>query len=533
MERVRKKEAFSLFILPNGFCAFCAFLFFLSGVVFLEAVGAKPRSDTTVALSFLCTAAFAAGIYFSGAKGGILILIFVILLVGVSRFGKRINKEKLLPLLLVVLLILVVGILVLVVPPERLPPSVSVRAMYWRSALKMVFDNPCGVGLGNFAHFYGAYKDIRAEDVKCAHNILVTFATEAGPIASCFLALLIFLIWRSVSGEWHNEESKGKARIKFLSGAFGGSFALLLSCILGFTGASNINPPNVLFALSAVWLLLFLLFWRADFLSSFKRWRTAVVGAFFIGVFSCLIDFNGNEGPFTFSLSLLCALGFSASGASCSDKVADKRNLFYVAGCGIFAVVFALFVPDIMEVDVLRLRGSSLVKEGLQAGKEGELLVLKGVALLGEAADRAGWNFHGLKEYADAQKRVYKMRREESNRKKAIAAYRKVIEANPRDSSAYKFLSSLYEQGGEVQSAFECIRTALSQRKVEPRYWLEYGRLLWKLRGKEGVEEAVRAFQEALRLDATEGAWNRLEEEERRLARLMIDVIGEQMEKGK
>jgi hypothetical protein len=535
-ERVVKREAFSLFVLPNGFSAFCAMVLFFCGAAFIEKLFSKDRRDSAFAASILCVGASATGIYLSGAKGGISVLIFVCLLGLLWRISKRISHRfkflrnpYLLPAGAVILSMLIVGTIVLLVPPERLPPSASVRAMYWRSGLSMVQDNPCGVGLGNFQHFYSIYKDIRAEDVKYAHNLLVTFGVEAGPLATVFLLLLVFVVWRAMAREWQKIEPKKTNRMKFLFGALGGVLALLVAFVLSLVGGGGSNIPSVLVILFFIWLLMFFLLWRADFLADFKRWQPSVVGAFFVGLFSCFIDFNAYEGPFAFSLLLFSALGLSLSGAVACDEVRKKRDVVYVGGCGIAAVIVALFIPNIMETDILRARGDGLVEEGRRlGGKEGGVFYLvKGVELLNAAAGRTNLNFYCLRDRADASLHLYRMRHTEAERCAAIAAYEHLFKANPRDAIAHKIVSSLYEQGQESEKALAHIKKALELRPVEPRYWLEYGRMVWKFEGNKAKEEAEKAFRRALQLNDTPGAWNKLLDEEHKLAVIMLQIISE------
>ena len=525
LERAGLRDAFGLFVLPNGLSAFSAVLLFLCGVALVERIRTRKRTDAPSALLLLCVGASAAGMYLSGAKGGVAVLLFVLLLGGVWRLAKKrglLVKEHLAPFIVVVAAAVVVFVVTLAVPPEKLPASVSVRAMYWRSGLAMLADNPLGVGLGNFRHFYGAHKDVRAEDVKFAHNLLVTFGTEAGLAAAAFLVLLLFLLWRRLSAEWGDVEAEHIERTDFLFASFGGVLVLPVLLLLRRLGGSGIVTEDLLMAMFGIWLVLFYLFWKSDFLAGLRRWRGCIIGAFFLGLFTCLIDFNAYEGAFAFTLALLCAVALALAGVVRGADTSRRRSLFYACGTAVLAILLAVPLPSLMHADAVRQKGRALVEDGVRAGgREGEPFIEKGVELL-ESGVYPRWNRVALRERANALFRLFRVRRTEERWHSAVSAFRELLGVNPFDSEARRSLAFLLFERGAVDEAVAEMRMALDVNGTVPRYWFELGCMLLKGGDEDG---ALRAFSEALRLDSIDGAWNRLSTSERRRAERLLGEL--------
>ena len=516
LERAGLRDAFGLFVLPNGLSAFSAVLLFLSGVALVERIRAQRKADAPSAFLLLCAGASAAGMYLSGAKGGVAVLLFVLLLGSVWRLAKKrrlLAREHLAPLVVVVAAAVVVSVVTLAVPPEKLPASVSVRTMYWRSGFAMLTDNPLGVGLGNFKHYYGAYKDVRAEDVKFAHNFLVTFGTEAGLAAAAFLLLLLFLLWRRLSAEWKDVEAEPIERTDFLFTACGGVLALPVLLLLRRIGGSSIVTEQLLMAMFGIWFVLFYLFWRCDFLAGVRRWRGCIIGALFLGLFTCLIDFNAYEGAFAFTLALLSAVALALGGVVRYADINRRRSLFYACGTAALAILLAVPLPSLLRADAVRQNGRALVEDGVRAGgREGEPFIEEGVELL-ESGIYPRWNRVALRERANALLRLFRVRRTEERWRSATSAFRELLVVNPFDSEARRSLAFLLFEKGAVGEAVVEMEKAIDVNGTVPKYWFELGCLLLK----EGDEKgASRAFSEALRLDGVDGAWNRLSGAERR-----------------
>ena len=525
LERAELRDAFGLFVLPNGLSAFSAVLLLLSGVALLERIRTQRNADAPSALLLLCVGASAAGMYLSGAKGGVAVLLFVLLLGGVRwlmRKRRLLAKERLAPFIVVVAAAVVVFVVTLAVPPEKLPASVSVRAMYWRSGLAMLADNPLGVGLGNFKHFYGAYKDVRAEDVKFAHNILVTFGTEAGLAAAVFFVLLLFILWRRLSAEWEDVEAEPIERTDFLFAACGGVLVLPVLLLLRRIGGSSIVTEQLLIVMFCIWFVLFYLFWRSDFLAGVRRWRGCIIGAFFLGLFTCLIDFNAYEGAFAFTLSLLCAAALALGGVVRDADTSRRRTLFYACGSAVLAVLLAVPLPSLIRADALRQNGRALVEDGVRAGgREGEPFIEEGAELL-ESAVYPRWNRVALRERANALLRLFRTRRTEERWRSATSAFRELLMVNPFDSEARRSLAFLLFERGAVDEAVTEMRKALDVNGTVPKYWFEFGCLLLKGGDEAG---ALKALSEALRLDGVDGAWNRLSGVERRRAERLLGKL--------
>ncbi|NIA13889.1 MAG: hypothetical protein GWP08_07400 [Nitrospiraceae bacterium] len=78
------------------------------------------------------------------------------------------------------------------------PASLSLRATYWQTGLKMALDNFwTGVGVGNFGVAYPKYQGLKAGDTKAAHNDYLQAWCETGIFGALLFAAFwaYFVIW--------------------------------------------------------------------------------------------------------------------------------------------------------------------------------------------------------------------------------------------------------------------------------------------------------------------------------------------------
>jgi hypothetical protein len=141
------------------------------------------------------------GLVMTNSKGGNgALAIGLLLLAGISLFGKRLWKYRL-AVGVVLLIAIVVGAGVIIgygVQNGRLPGgnSMLVRWQYWQSTAEMVADHGLtGVGGGNFADYYTHYKNAAAsETIQNPHCWVLSLLSQYGPLGLAAFVLAIGIV---------------------------------------------------------------------------------------------------------------------------------------------------------------------------------------------------------------------------------------------------------------------------------------------------------------------------------------------------
>jgi O-antigen ligase len=132
------------------------------------------------------------------------------------------------------------------------PSSLRIRLTYWRVGVRMGLDNLwTGVGLGNFGTAYPKYQDMRAGDVKTAHNALVKAFAETGlPGLAVFCLFWFVVLIHGARLVW----CEGDAANRMLcAGLLAGILAFLGHALLDF----HFAHPSLMFFLMVVCGLLY------------------------------------------------------------------------------------------------------------------------------------------------------------------------------------------------------------------------------------------------------------------------------------
>jgi len=113
------------------------------------------------------------------------------------------------------------------------PMTMRIRLGYWRCAFRMVGANFwTGVGLGNFAPAYPRYQDVKAWDVKHAHNDYIQVLCETGVLG--FLAFCAVWGYFIVAGARRILTQVDAADRWLLAGLYGSVVAMLAHSLVDF-----------------------------------------------------------------------------------------------------------------------------------------------------------------------------------------------------------------------------------------------------------------------------------------------------------
>lgn len=171
----------------------------------------QPGALPPILLPALAAIAALAGLLLTKSKGGILAFAAASVLFGtLLALRKPLGEHRRLALaILVPLVLLSAGLAGCAVVKYGLSHgtlpggnSMLVRWQYWTSAARMYADHPwTGVGLGNFPDYYPHYKpDSALESVSDPHNVLLSLATQCGPLGLLgFLAMIFVPLWRTAA----------------------------------------------------------------------------------------------------------------------------------------------------------------------------------------------------------------------------------------------------------------------------------------------------------------------------------------------
>lgn len=206
--RLESNEIFGTFDNPNSYAAFLLLALFVHLGLWCAAsgrgvppalgrAGLGPRPWRHV----LIFALLGYGLYLSGSKGawmaGLIGAWFLALpKLSSTPLRARLCKGLTVAGLLVLVLVLALGAAGCL-GANLLPASLEVRYEYWRTAWRMIADQPIlGIGLGGFGDAFSYYKTPLAGEVKEAHNDWLQLWAELGVLGPLAWGLLWYLILR-------------------------------------------------------------------------------------------------------------------------------------------------------------------------------------------------------------------------------------------------------------------------------------------------------------------------------------------------
>src|SRR6266568_3439300 len=195
LKRLSSPRIFATLFYPNALAG-CLLLLL---PMMLTVIWRSRRLFTTAARGFLMGLAAVAGLaclYWSGSKGGWLLMLLLALVVQLRLPLRRQFK------IIVVCAVLLAGLVGFFWKYsaffQKGATSVGARLDYWRAAVQTARDNPVfGTGPGTFAIPYQKLKGPEAEMSRLAHNDYLEQASDSGLIGSLAYTLFITggLVW--------------------------------------------------------------------------------------------------------------------------------------------------------------------------------------------------------------------------------------------------------------------------------------------------------------------------------------------------
>ena len=232
------RDVRSFFITGNSAGSFALLSLFLAAALFIEDF--KNFKTGSVKLrrllvSGVIIAACLFGLIASKSKGAMAATIISLLMFFLCfQFYDWLKKHKKIVLLACLLLMLLVaaGIVLYGLHHGTLPGGISmfVRWQYWQASIEMFADHPLtGVGPGNFAGYYPAYKTAAAvETIADPHNFLLSILAQYGPAG--LIGFLLAACVPLANGIFNRPSTSGNSKDRF------DDASLLLVCfaIVGF-----------------------------------------------------------------------------------------------------------------------------------------------------------------------------------------------------------------------------------------------------------------------------------------------------------
>lgn len=225
LKKVSSDRIFSTLFYPN---TLAGALLLLSPVLFLQVWRLGRYGRMTTAARSLLLGVVALGalacLYWSGSKGGWLLMLFIGLL-ALWHAGVAFRTKAILIVVLAVLGVVgftwkYAGFF------ERGATSVGARFDYWRAALTTTLKRPfLGSGPGTFAVTYAELKGPESEMARLAHNDYLQQGADSGvPAAVLYAALMGGGLWvsrRSLKGGGWGDTSPDAARVAVWLGVLG------------------------------------------------------------------------------------------------------------------------------------------------------------------------------------------------------------------------------------------------------------------------------------------------------------------------
>ncbi len=465
------------------------------------------------------------GLLLTQSKGGILGCIMAGLLFGVWIALRRTlaaYRRSVLVASLVLGSILVVAAGAIIASygqkHNRLPGgnSMLVRWQYWQASGQMIWDNPIGVGPGNFGHTYPKYKPAAApESVADPHNFLLSLLAQYGPLGLLGFLVMVFGPIASAGmaappGNTEKRAPTASAPTRRLTLAILGATSLSILLIRPFLMATDVGGAGALVAAYVIIVL-----------------YVAPAGSFLIG-FLLLARSPGNAG---------------------TEEKTDPGVISAALGCAILGVLvhnlidFAIFEPGVWTT-LWTLLACLVALTCKKTGREAKtfrmtppLKLAAGVVTLGIIGTYGGYIlapvFHMTVSIQDAYRamaagrtdrahtlldnasmadplspiplnlngRLYLQEyeltgaRETPLLEKASACFVRATEVNPDDYRNYEKAAHTYRLLGQDEEAFMWYLKATDHYPGSGRIWLGLAQTADRL---SKIESAVESYQKAV-----------------------------------
>jgi O-antigen ligase len=204
--RLYSRGVRSFFTTSNSAGSFMILACFVSLALFADKWRNRRGGPWAAVSSGLVLAAVLFGLAITRSKGAIAaFLVCVVIFMLLVRFGDRIKRHRKIILLFLLLLVVAVGSAIVTygLSHDRLPAgnSMLVRWQYWKASVKMCAEHLfTGVGPGNFAIFYPAYKPAAGlETVSDPHNFVLSILTQYGPVGLVGFIIIFFVpLYRAI-----------------------------------------------------------------------------------------------------------------------------------------------------------------------------------------------------------------------------------------------------------------------------------------------------------------------------------------------
>ena len=250
--RIKSQDVKAYFTTSNSESSFLVMGFFIVLGILIEIIRNGSKRDIPLALwpSAIILALISIGLYLCFSKGAIVATVIGLTVYLVYILKPDIFKRLgfwLFPVCIIAFIGFACFIIIYCINSEKLPGgnSLLVRSQYWNSTIKMLQDNPKGVGSSNFALFYPQYKDPAAlETVSDPHNWILSILSQYGPYALGSFALLIIMsIANSISwlDKFHPDSLPPTCRP--VTGMFIFRLSIIISIVLLIVRPILVNVP--------------------------------------------------------------------------------------------------------------------------------------------------------------------------------------------------------------------------------------------------------------------------------------------------
>jgi len=460
--RLGKDRIFGTFLLPNSLAGFLVLVFPVCVGILLDWLSARRLGESRLSLLLrgLMFLPLLLALYLTKSKGGWLAFAVSLGAFVVWAFGKVLWRRRL-QTLCTILCLLIVGAIAqfsgLLTPLRDYGGSSRVRYGYWRSGVAIIRDHPVlGVGLDNFADYYGGYKRAGDQEARRAHNDYVQIGAEMG-----LMGLLLYLLfwagfWRRVRrGETAPLSPAGESRAASLEAT--GLLVLLSAvvfCLELFCGGTFRTMKGFWgwtwpLTLWLAWLvfLLKLLEYEKKNTPARATYTTIGIGCGLVAFLAhSLVDFDHYVGGILQTAWIMMALLLAARSGKAAYAVDRKigAGWRFATAVGVLGVTLGLlygFVLPIAEAHVRRERATDRQNTLSLEERRENLLV---------ATQRNPWDAQNHALLADVLLAMWRSGRQTTRNgiptlSEAINHVREAIKRNPMRSEYHTRLGRLYE----------------------------------------------------------------------------------------